>query len=1112
MRYLNHYIFIFFIFILAVFFPEKGSASMKVQNLQCENLNEALIAKFTPRFSWEPVSDQKGQRQTAWQLIVSDQKIEIEKAQGNCWDSGKIQGDQTFNIRYGGSRLNSFTRYFWRVRIWDREGEVSDWSETASFITGAFAEQDWKASWIGSPPEKELDYPLLYKHIGYLSAYSDNPQEEKWVQVDLGKSRVFDRIRIYPAENNIKQIRDYYFPLAFKIVCSDDGSTWYTCVEQNPAVFPQGKAVDFPLERRRARFVRFIAGKLQQYDHRIYDFEDRGDPARLYAFSLAEMEIISSGKVVSGGCPVSCKDAVVKLDREDGYDPEMLTDCITDTPPHPQRRSIPPSPLLRRRFKLKAKPSLAIAYVSALGVYELVINESAVDRRVLAPEWTDYHQRVQYQAYDVTAQLSAGINVVGAQLADGWYAGMLGPTRWSPYFPKRGAYGLDRRLFFQLEVTYPDNQKETFISDGTWKIFPDGPVRMADNFLGETYDASKEIKGWQTDDFDDSGWQYALVDTAVKVHLVPQINQPIRVIETLEAVGVVRTEQGNYLFDVGENIAGWCQINLDGEPGDTVILRHGEILDETGALYTENLAAAVQRDTVILGPDGQLVYEPRFTYHGFRYVEVTGLRHRPDKSILRARVVASDLPRCGSFACSNQMLNQLYRNINRSQISNMHGIPTDCPQRDERCGWMGDAFIFARTSMYNRDMAAFYRKWITDILDAQSVRGSFPDYAPHPFAKDKHMTNAPGWADAGIRLPYLMYRIYGDLEIIEKNFNAYERYLENIRQNNPDLIWRNGLGFNYGDWLNGNTLKAEGFPKTGAQIPSEVFSTIMFYNSVKMVADMAGWLGRAAKERYYRRLAQNVKTAFTANFIDTEGEIEGDAQACYAMALHYGIFPANLEPVLEKRMLDKFIPYQGRMNTGFHSTLPLMKELAGRGYTEKAYKLLESKEFPSWGYSIEQGATSIWERWDGYVKGRGFQSAGMNSFNHYAFGAVGEWMIENILGIQSDPHSPGFKHFILKPLPGGTLTWAKGSYEAITGKIEAGWELDNGRFTYHFTIPANTTATVHIPCRSVDEVRLDGEKLTDIFDRDASVFENGYAIIKLMSGTYQSSSVIKAVK
>jgi alpha-L-rhamnosidase len=823
----------------------------------------------------------------------------------------------------------------------------------------------------------------------------------------------------------------------------------------------------------------------------------------MFAFSLAELEVINDDKIVSLNSEVTYKDALIKIDRENGYDPDMLTDGITDTPPHPKRRAIPPSPLLRKTIQLKEKPVKAIAYVSALGLYEIAFNKKLPDQRVLAPEWTDYNKRVQYQVFEVSKMLKAGFNVIGAQLADGWYAGMLGPVRWSPYFPKRGAYGLDRRLFFQMEVEYANGDKETFVSDDSWKMYADGPLQLADNFIGETYDANKELKGWQEVDFDDSQWEQVTVDANSNINLVPQINQPIKVVETLPAKSVAISKEGYSIFDVGENIAGWCKIQLEGKPGDLIVLQHGEMLKEDGELYTENLGMAIQTDTVILGPSGKLLYEPRFTYHGFRFVEVQGLRNQPDKNILEAKVVASDQPRTGYFECSNPMLNQLYKNINRSHVSNMHGVPTDCPQRDERCGWMGDAYIFAQASIYNRDMAAFYNKWIIDILDAQSERGTFPDIAPHPFAYEKHFTGVPGWADAGIQVPYTLYLNYGDKEILADHFEAYERYINNIHENNPGLIWKHDLGNNYGDWLNGNTLKAEGFPRTGAQIPPEVFSTIMFYNSVNNVSLMASAIGNDKKAEYYAELAAKIKTAFAKEFVDAEGKIEGDAQSCYALALYYNIFPKEQEKNFEKRMIDKFIPYDGRMNTGFHSTLPLMKELVKRGYTEKAFQLLETTEFPSWGYSIEQGATSIWERWDGYVKGRGLQGAGMNSFNHYSFGAVGEWMYENILGIQADKTSPGFKHFILKPLPEGSLTWAKGSYHSISGKIEAGWKKENNRFEYNFTIPANTTATVNIPGNSAEKILIDGKKLSDVFKSSEIVFEDGYTSFEVESGNYK---------
>ncbi|MBK7711516.1 MAG: family 78 glycoside hydrolase catalytic domain [Bacteroidales bacterium] len=514
------------------------------------------------------------------------------------------------------------------------------------------------------------------------------------MQIDLGQSLSFDRIILYPSFNNIRNIKDYYFPAAFRIEFSKDGQTWTTSILKKSVSVPGGKPAEIKIDSIDGRYVRFTATKLRRYDHRIHDYEDQGDASKMYAFSLAEIEVMKGDRVLSKGCRVTYRDALIKIDREDGYDPDMLTDGITDTPPWPQRRSIPPSPMLRKTIDLKAKPVQALACVSALGVYEIFLNGQSADKRVMAPEWTDYNKRVQYQVYDVTALLEAGKNAIGAQLADGWYAGMLGPTRWSEYFPKRGAYGLNRRLFFQMVVKYADGDKETFISDSTWKILRDGPVRLADNFLGETYDAGKEIPGWNTVSFDDSLWDNAAAEKHEDLNLVPQINQPVRILETLEAKSVTKTKNGTYLFDVGENIAGWCNIQLEGNPGDKIVLRHGEILDDNGELYTENLGAAIQTDTVILGPSGKLIYEPRFTYHGFRFVEVKGLRRTPDKSILKAKVIASDQPLTGTFACSNPMLNQLYKNLNRSHISNMIGVPPTVPSVTKgAAGWAMSIFL-----------------------------------------------------------------------------------------------------------------------------------------------------------------------------------------------------------------------------------------------------------------------------------------------------------------------------------------------------------------------------------------------------------------------------------
>ena len=441
---------------------EKINSEFNTVNLRCEYMKEAVVAKPFPRFSWEISSTQGNQKQSAWQVIVSDDKAQIDTGQGNVWDSGKTRGSETFNIKWQDVELQPFTIYYWKVRVWDRDGKVSSWGEPARFITGAFNKKDWNAGWIGDQPEEPLEYPLRYKHIGYLSAYADQSDDEKWVQMDLGETREFDRIKIYPSHNNKREIIDYYFPLAYRIEVSDDAKDWKALVIVQNAPPPGGKSVEHVLNETKARYIRFTATKLKQYDHINYNPEDRHNQTKKYAFSLAELELVNDNRIVSQGSQITFKDALVKIDRENGYDPDMLADGITDTPPPPKRRPIPPSPLLRKTIDLKEKPVQALAYVSALGLYEIAFNKQSADNRVLAPEWTDYNKRVQYQVFDVSHMLDVGTNVIGAQLADGWYAGMLGPVRWSPYFPKRGGYGLDRRLFFQMEVVYPNGEKEIF--------------------------------------------------------------------------------------------------------------------------------------------------------------------------------------------------------------------------------------------------------------------------------------------------------------------------------------------------------------------------------------------------------------------------------------------------------------------------------------------------------------------------------------------------------------------------------------------------------------------------------------------------------------------------
>lgn len=759
----------------------------------------------------------------------------------------------------------------------------------------------------------------------------------------------------------------------------------------------------------------------------------------------------------------------------------------------------PSSPMLRKRFSVTKEVSDAMLYVSALGYYEIGLNGNKVGNHVLSPEWTDYNKRVQYQTYDVTQNLENGENVLFAILGDGWYLGMLGPTKWHTDYPRRGVYGNDRRLIAQLVINYRDGTKEVIDTDESWKINSDGYIISADNFLGQKIDARKIPSGWRNIKFDDVSWTNAFVDSSLQKNLEAQKNEPIRVYKEFEPVEIMEIGD-NFIVDFGQNLTGWTKLEIQGNRGASLKIRHGEMLNEDGTLYTANLAAAIQEDDYILSGK-QDVFEPSFTYHGFRFIEVSGLNQALDKEMISALAIGSDPEITGVFECSNPKLNQLWHNIVWTQRNNMTSVPTDCPQRDERMGWMGDAQVFCQTSMFSMDMAAFYTKWIKDIRDAQSERGTFPDIAPHTNKPDIRFSNAPAWADAGVIIPWRMYQNYGDKEILIGHYDAMKRYLENIKSQNPDHIWLNDVGNNYGDWLNANTIDAKGYSNERGEVPKDVFATAFYANSVKLFTKIAVVLDKKEDAKTYQVLYENIRKKFNEAFVDKNVRIKGNTQSAYALALNFDLLPKEKQTFAFEHLIECIEEYDYRISTGFVTTIMLMKELVRRGRVDIAYNLIESERFPSWIYSIDQGATTIWERWDGYVKGRGFQNPGMNSFNHYSIGAVGEWMYRIILGINPSEEHPGFKHFTIKPQQGGTLTWAKGSYKSINGLISSEWRKDKKQFKLDVEIPINTSATIILPVNRNAPIKLNSKSLAiEMINSDHNM-ENETAI-DLGSGKY----------
>ena len=888
--------------------------------LRCEYRVDPLgIGERVPRLSWTLESEERGQVQSAFRILVAASEGDLEAEENLLWDSGRVESGRTIGVEYEGEALRSGSQCVWKVRVWDGANNPSPYSSPAGFEMGLLERSDWEGAWIsaGKGPAGDMEPPS-------------------------------------------------------------------------------------------------------------------GD----------EYDDLANG--------------------------------------------LAPSPYLRRVFPLEKTVRRARLYATARGVYELFVNGTRVGKDVLAPGWTDYHRRVQYQTYDVTPLLAEGQNVLGAVLGDGWFAGFVG------FDPKhRGAlYGPRPQLLAQLNVEYEDGTTASLATEGSWRCST-GPILFSDLLMGESYDARREMPGWAEPGFDDSGWYGVEVEEIGDTNLVAQPDEGIRVTEELEAKTVTEPESGRYVLDLGRNMVGWVRLKVEGKAGTEVILRHAEALNPDGTIYTTNLRSARATDRYVLGGDGEEIYEPRFTFHGFRYVEITGYPGEPPPGAVTGRVVHSATPPSGSFECSSRMVNKLQENIVWGQRGNFLSVPTDCPQRDERLGWMGDAQVFVRTASFNMDVAAFFEKWMTDVEDAQSPEGAFPDVAPLPRGSGliDLRWGAPAWGDAGVIVPWTIYRTYDDTRIVERHYDAMARWMEYLHEANPDLIRKNRMGNNYGDWLS---------PK-GDHTPKHLLATAYWAYDAKLIAEMAEATGRYEDAREYRDLKERVKAAFQAAYVFPDGRIEGDTQTCYLLALHMGLLPEDLRSTAAEHLVKSIEREDWHLSTGFAGVGYLCPVLTEAGYTEVAYRLLGNETYPSWGYTIKNGATTIWERWDGWTQENGFQSPNMNSFNHYSLGSVGEWLYRYVAGI--DLGAPGYDRIVIRPRPGGNLTHASGAYDSVRGRISSSWKIEDNRFVLETLIPPNTTAIVHVP--STDDVSEGGMPVDKADGVEFLRAEEGETVLAVGSGRYE---------
>ena len=722
------------------------------------------------------------------------------------------------------------------------------------------------------------------------------------------------------------------------------------------------------------------------------------------------------------------------------------------SPSDPVARALGPVPHLRRAFTVDKPVASARLHVTALGLYEARLNGRRVGDAVLAPGWTDYTRRIPYQTYDVTGLLADGENVLGALLADGWYCGFIG------FDAKRAGaqYGPAPEFLAQLVIRFADGSDQWIVTDGRWRA-AFGAIRHADLLMGERHDLALEPHGWDSPGFDASGWLDVRCRDRDAVPLVADPGPPVRVTQEVPAVSITADPAGRQIVDFGQNLPGWVRISVDGPPGACIRVRHGEVLAADGSLYTENLRTARQTDEYTT-TGGAQVLEPRFTVHGFRYAEISGYPGDLDLRSAVARVVHSDTPATGSFESSQPWLNRLFACIDWGQRSNFISVPTDCPQRDERIGWLGDAQIFARTASYNRDVAAFFAKWLDDVADAQLPSGAYSDIAPR---LNLDWAGAPAWGDAGVIVPWTLYRVYGDAGCLERHFGAMTAWMDFLERGNPDYLRSRALGNSYNDWL------APGQDLT----PPELLATAYWAHDAALMAEIAEAIGRPDDAAGYRGLRSKIRAAFVEAFVEADGRVSSGTQTAYALALHMLLMPDELREAAAGHLVEAIEAAGWHLTTGFAGVGYLLPVLSSAGHTDVAYRLLEQQGLPSWRYMVDHGATTIWERWDAWTAERGFQSPWMNSFNHYSLGSVGEWLYRFVLGIDLAPGAVGFDQIRVRPHAGGSLTSARGSYRSVRGLITSEWERRDGEFRLRVGVPASVRASVRVPSGQAGEVR-----------------------------------------
>jgi alpha-L-rhamnosidase len=1000
--------------------------------------NPLGLETAVPRLDWLLESAIRDERQTAYQVLAASTRARLDADTGDLWDSGKVVSARSTQIEYAGSALHSRQQVFWKVRAWDKDDLPSAWSAPARFEMGLLAASDWSAKWISLPG------PAFVGGLNWIWYPEGDPASS----APTG-TRFFRRSFNLPAGAHVEH--------ALALLTVDDAFDLYVNGQH------VGAAADWRVVQSVDLGAHLAAGA-----NTVAIAAQNGTSAASVLVQLQITLADGTQTVISGDSAWKTWNGSAPSGWQmPGFDDSSWVAAQVTAPLGGGPWGTPsigtgtggggPARYLRRGFTIAHAVKKARLYATALGLYEASIDGVRVGTQRFAPGWTDYAKRLDYQVYDVTSALGAGDHVLGIVLGDGWYQGKIGLVG-------RGQYGAGPiRALAQLELELDDGSTQVITSDGSWTGAV-GPIVAADLLDGESYDARLEVARWDAPGAS-AATQWAPVEVVTRSapRLVAQADDGIQVQSEIAALTVTELHPGVFVYDLGQNMVGWTSLRVSGSAGAAIQLRFAEVLNPDGSIYTTNLRGAAATDRYLLRGGAAETHEPRFTTHGFRYVELSGdigqLSARPDLATVTGIVAHAAMPVTGTLTTSEPYVNQLQSNIVWGQKGNFTAVPTDCPQRDERLGWMGDAQIFARTATLNMDVAAFFTRWTRDVDDAQYPNGAFADVSPRPIGFGPSGT--PAWGDAGVIVPWTVYLAYGDTRILAEHFDAMAKWVDFISASNANHLWQVSRGSDYGDWLN-----------IGAETDHEVLATAFYAHSADLVARAARVLGRAADATKYEALFAAIRAAFQHAYLSADGHIQSDTQTAYALALRFGLVPEAQRAAVGALLVGKIAQNGGYLNTGFLGVGHLLPALSSVGATATAYQLLGNRGFPSWRYEIDRGATTIWERWNGIKTDGTFEDPGMNSFNHYSFGAVDEWIYGTLAGIQQDEAYPGWTQFRLQPEPGGGLTHAHATFLSPQGMIVSDWTIENGTFTLHATIPVNAQARVRLPSASL--VTLDG--------------------------------------